>query len=381
MSSRRKLDSVEDMTSSSTKKIESYVFLFHSTSFSERGDSVTLLALGCAIIKRLNARIFIALPKGTLTVSKERVRFAESLGFVFLWYENKAELDSFARENAVTHTYVFSGGRRLDLPYYDKSDPESFRIADSFHITHAVFRNFDPHGDVYAYVSQWLFEASKKRFYFSYLFFRFRNRRNLSTKVLAWPHFIDWPPTNNSTTSDFRKIHNISENSVVIGRIGGFSEFSDPVAQKAIVRLLNIRTDIVCVFINTKPFLDHPRMLYLPPLERNLVKDFYEACDILINGRRMGESFGYSIVEPLSLGKPVIAPHWIRNIFMDKNHVRLLKKSGTLYRSQKHLERIVEKISNGSYSSEHWKSLASEYDSEKAMETLFMYLEGPPGAN
>ena len=66
------------------------------------------------------------------------------------------------------------------------------------------------------------------------------------------------------------------------------------------------------------------------------------ACDVLVNGRKMGESFGFSVVEPLSVGKPVIAPDVIRNIRMDKHHIQLLKPFNLLYKNAAHFSRLLD---------------------------------------
>ena len=141
-------------------------FLLHSTSFSERGDSVTLLAMAGLIKEEFGDRCAIVVPADAEHISEERISEAISRGFEVFRYRNKSELDAFAKSRGITHSYVFSSGRRTDLPYFDKSDPESFRIGDTFHITHVVFRNFDPHGEVYAYVSDWLMNWARPRIFF-----------------------------------------------------------------------------------------------------------------------------------------------------------------------------------------------------------------------
>jgi glycosyltransferase involved in cell wall biosynthesis len=56
----------------------------------------------------------------------------------------------------------------------------------------------------------------------------------------------------------------------------------------------------------------------------------------------MGESFGYSIFEPLAVGTPVVAPHPIRNPLMDKNHAEVLSGSGLLYWNSRSLSKKLE---------------------------------------
>ena len=319
-------------------------FLLHSTSFSERGDSVTLLALGGLIKEELGHGCAIAVPAYAENISEDRVSEAIGRGFEVFRYRNKSELDAFAKSRGITHTYVFSAGKRTDLPYFDKSDPESFRIGNTRHITHVVFRNFDPHGEVYAYVSDWLMSWARPRiFFWKALKFLLPLGRHNRPLVTSFPHFIEAWPTN-SSHKPLRQEVGIPVNAHVLGRIGGCSEFNDLAARKGVELILDTWEDSYAIFVNTPRFLDHPRVFFLDKLSRVDVKRFYDACDILINGRRMGESFGYSIVEPLSLGKPVIAPSFVRNPLMDKNHIRLLKGKGLLYSSAKGILRIYTRL-------------------------------------
>jgi glycosyltransferase involved in cell wall biosynthesis len=319
-------------------------FLLHSNSFSERGDSVTLLAIGGLLKREFGSECVIAVPADAEHVSAERMSEAISRDFEVFRYRNKSELDTFARSRGVTHSYVFHAGKKTDLPYYDESDPQSFRIGDTRHITHVVFRSFDPHGEVYAYVSDWLMAWAKPRiFFWRALGFLFSAGGKSRTLVTSFPHFIEEWPTSTSK-QPLRQEIGIPRNAHVIGRIGGFSEFDDLAARDGISLVLDTWPDSYAIFINTPRFLDHPRAFFLDKLSRAGVKRFYDACDVLINGRRMGESFGYSIAEPLSLGKPVIAPGFIRNPLMDKNHIKLLRGSGLLYSSAKSILRIYNRI-------------------------------------
>jgi hypothetical protein len=65
--------------------------------------------------------------------------------------------------------------------------------------------------------------------------------------------------------------------------------------------------------------------------------------DVFLNGRLMGESFGFSIVEPLSIGKPVLAPSILRNPRMDMHGFNLLRNLGLTYFSEPDLVRKMKK--------------------------------------
>jgi glycosyltransferase involved in cell wall biosynthesis len=345
-----------------------YSFLLHSNDFTERGDSVTLLSLGSAIARRFDASIVIAFPEKSPRVSEERVKEALDRGFEVFRYRDKSELDEFAVRRSISHSYVFSGGSKASLAYYDPDNPDSFRIGNSKHITHVVFRVFDPHGDAYTYVSDWLFAWAERKLRRSR---RWPSRNQIASGplVLSFPHFVEtWPRSSKKTS--FREEYGIPDSSVVIGRIGGFSEFNDPAAQRGLIKILKGNKSAIALLVNTKRFTDHPRAIFLPTLSRADVWRFYDACDVLLNGRRMGESFGYSIVEPLSLGKPVIAPHWIRNPLMDRNHLRVLSGLNLVYFSASHLNRIFNRIQKNRVPEQKLKAVSAPFSEKVAMDNL-----------
>lgn len=344
-------------------------FLMHSGSFSERGDSVTLLSLGSALRDYYSTEVYFAVPKNSEFISWTRIAEAELLGFEFIFYSDKQELLRLVEEKSITHTYVFSGGRRTDLPYFDKNDPESFRIGQTKHITHVVFKNYDPHGEIYGYVSEWLQKASLFRFLIR------RLSRRTKTKIMAIPHFVDWSEISHVPNSNLREALGIGPTEKVIGRLGGYREFSDPAAKRAIIKLLKKNPGYRVICVNTEPFFYHPRLIYIEKMTRAEVLDFYNACDVLVNGRLMGESFGYSIVEPLSLGKPVIAPHWIRNPLMDKNHIQILSQAKLLYYSSSHFQRLINKLVNQEPAAKKWMRLAHKFTAHESLKELFAELD------
>jgi glycosyltransferase involved in cell wall biosynthesis len=351
-------------------------FLLYSGSFSERGDSVTIISLAHLIKKQLGHDVVICIPGTSSHVSNKRIEEAKSQGIEVVRFSKKSDLDSFAVEQGITHTYVFSGGTRSSLPYFDPADEESFRIAKTKHITHVVFRNYDIHGDAYLYVSDWLFKSARPRLLLKNLFSKLDPKTALWTpKVIdAFPHFVE-TSTLLGRGLPLRNRLGIPAEAKVLGRIGGFSEFSDPAARQAVKKILDLSEKNFAIFVNTKEYFSHPRAFFLPALSRQDVAEFYGACDVLINGRRMGETFGYSIVEPLLLDKPVIAPHWIRNPIMDKHHISVLKGTGLLYFGTNHLVEIFKRLNTSTISAGSYAKLASEFTPERAAAKLQNVIE------
>lgn len=351
-------------------------FLLYSGSFSERGDSVTLISLAQLIKNHLGHDVVICIPGTSRHVSDNRIEEAKIQGIEVVRFSKKSDLDDFAVDQSITHTYVFSGGTRSSLPYFDLANKESFRIAKTKHITHVVFRNYDLHGDAYLYVSDWLFKSARPRLLLKKLFTKlFPATAPCAPKLVdAFPHFVD-TSTLLGTGLQLRKRLGIPAEARVLGRIGGFTEFSDPAAKQGVKRILDLSEDNYAIFVNTKECFSHPRAFFLPALSRQAVAEFYGACDVLINGRRMGESFGYSIIEPLLLDKPVIAPHWIRNPIMDKHHIGVLKGTGLLYLGANHLVEIFKRLNTSTIPKGSYAKLASQFTPDRAAAKLKNVIE------
>ena len=106
---------------------------------------------------------------------------------------------------------------------------------------HAVFQAYEPHGDRYAYVSEWL---SKK----------------MGHDTPFVPHIVSMPEPD----TDLRLTLNIPRSALVFGRYGGFTEFNVPFVKRTIENALKGRQDIYFVFMNTAPFIDSDRVVFLP---------------------------------------------------------------------------------------------------------------------
>ena len=328
--------------------------LLLADSFTERGDSVDLMSMSNALQDYLSIETTIAFGSGDSRTSNKRVAEARSLGLEVVEFSTKKDLEVLARSKNVTHTYVFSDGKPTSM-LYNRSDPGDFRILDTVHITRVVFRNFHPHGDHYLYVSEWLNKWARKK--------HGRKIEAMAHPQVSWlPHIVE--PIEGDGDFFRRKV-GLPKHSNVIGRIGGSDQFSDPAARAGVFALLEKHKDLFVVCANTKPFGSHERLIYTPPLSRASVWDFYAACSALINGRLMGESFGFSVAEPLSLGKPVIAPNWTRNPLMDRNHVDLLEGTNLLYNSKLDFVQKVEAALSDPLPKEDLRSRTADFRASK----------------
>ena len=310
-------------------------FVLHSNSISERGDSVALLELSLAL-KTVRFDVMVVFWAGSDANSQERIDEFETLGIQCVSYRTREDLELICENFQCSHFLTFSDGTKRGSAYC-RDDPENYRIGQAYHIVWAVFRVWDPHGDLYLYVSRWNYYSNFRKVLGR--FFGGSSHETEKTRVSFLEHFLSVKESLGGAS--FRETVGIPDGSPIVGRIGGHDQFSDVVAQAAVLRVLRNEPDLYFVFVNTLKFTDHPRVIFVSQLSRSEVWDFYSACQVLLNGRLMGESFGFGIVESLRLGKPVVAPHWIRNLGMDKNHITLLRGLGLLYRTERHLARII----------------------------------------
>ena len=178
---------------------------------------------------------------------------------------------------------------------------------------HCVFTMAEPHGDVYAGIS----EYTAKKY----------------NKSLYVPHIVN----RRECTEDVRKKLGIPHDALVLGRHGGMEYFNLPFVQQAIRDILKHRQDIWFLFLSTRPFINHERVIFLPWLEAEQDKyNAIHACDGMIHARLDGEMFGIAVGEFSCCNKPVIT--WSGKTSTgqdysgyDKAHIDILSKKAIVY--------------------------------------------------
>lgn len=224
---------------------------------------------------------------------------------VFRYDISFSECFQFVKDKNITHVYYIKAG-----------DNDGKLIPGVRNLIHVVFQNKDIHGDKYVYVSEWL--ASKM---------------NMPGKYI--PHIVSLP----EPKINFKKQLNIPDNSIIIGRHGGYNEFDLPFVHAEIYKALQVRTDLVFLFMNTRPIGPaHPNIIYVnSTFDLQNKSNFISTCDYMIHARNHGESFGLAICEFLHQGKPVIS--WKNGL--DQHHILLLKNQGLWYEDSVQLNNIL----------------------------------------
>jgi len=221
----------------------------------------------------------------------------------------------------------------IDLAYFINSGQTESLPTNCKTAVHAVFQFNQPHGDRYAYISEWL------------------SQKMSDGNIPFVPHIVQLP----DTAENYRGAFNIRADQKVIGRIGGYYTFDIPFVKQYIKRLVTSTDEFVFLFAGTEPFIDHPNVRFINEFHNPLKKaKFINTCDAMLHARDRGESFGLSVAEFLSLNKPVLA--W--NGGHDLNHLDMLKDSGLLYNDPSHLDELIRSLPDFK---EDWTKRVEQY--------------------
>lgn len=184
-------------------------------------------------------------------------------------------------------------------------------------IKHCVFDTKYPVSDFYISISEVLNE-----------------KNNTSIKVI--PHIVYVPSSDENLRNDLQ----IPSNAIVYGRYGGLDEFNISFTHEAIKKCLSLYNNCYFLFMNTKKFYEHPRIIYLDKnLDLNFKVTFINTCDAMIHARQMGETFGLSIGEFSTKNKPIITCKC-----GDLEHIKILGDKAIVYNSTEELMNIFENI-------------------------------------
>jgi hypothetical protein len=226
---------------------------------------------------------------------------------------------------------------KLDTCYFIKYGHNDFPLPDVHTAVHAVFQAKDPHGDRYAYISEWLSE-------------------HMGGDIPFVPHIVELPEPNDN----YRKKLNIGDDKIVIGRYGGYLSFDLSFVREQLKTFLEYNDNFVFLMVNTEPFYKHPNIRYIDTITDVQKKsNLINTCDAMLHARMRGESFGLSIAEFLSLNKPVLA--WEGGL--DLNHTVMLKDSGLLYDEVN----FLDKLKNIKDFNEDWSKRTVEFKPSTVM--------------
>lgn len=267
----------------------------------------------------LNNRSIMVFPKDGVASEGAKKRFQDR--FETYFYSSREELETIADKVGADVCYFIKNGSN-----------DGLLISGKKNVIHVVFQHFEPHGDVYAYVSNWLSKT-------------YGGGKNPSV-----PHIIRAPM---NTADDLREELGISRDAKVFGVIGGTDSFKLISATNAVLDTIERRNDRYFIFVKTRmpvwfPWinarirkaLQSGRLIYLDEITDFDKKErFINSCDAMLHARRRGETFGIALGEFALRGKPVIV--YKSDKTKDKGHYEILKDTANYYTSRQSLCRIL----------------------------------------
>lgn len=205
-------------------------------------------------------------------------------------------------------------------------------------LMHAVFPSYQPHGDVYAYISEWLARTSG----------------NNSPFV---PHMINLPNFEGSYKNLFK-----TQDKLVIGWYGG-NNFEIPFVRQVVINIAKKRKDIIFLFMNQEPFCSEPNIIFLEGTTDTKIKvEFINTCDIMIHARERGETFGLAIAEFSTMNKPIIT----YKESPERCHIEILGNKGLYYSNSNDLFNILMNIQKSDIEGKDWNCY-QDFTPEKIM--------------
>jgi len=316
---------------------------FHSNQLCERGTEIALYDYA-HFNETILSNESVILANGTSknnTVSameKFRKRFT-----VYL-YSDFNEVDSILSNEGVDVLYAIKSGK-IDNVVSNKVKT----------VVHCVFNPSEPHGDVYASISQ-----------------RLNQRFGVAIPVV--PHMAYLP----DYTGNLREELGIPSNAVVFGRYGGLDMFDIGFVHETINYIVNNRENIYFLFMNTKPFYrswlrrSHKHIIHLPStvsLERKV--QFINSCDAMLHARSGGETFGLAVAEFSIKNKPIITWGPGQNIiagrYYDDAHLDMLGDKAIVYSNADELHNILMNFDTTIMSTKKWDMYSESYSPEVVM--------------
>jgi len=247
-------------------------------------------------------------------------------------YSDWGEVDSIIEREKIDILYMIKGGE------FDGKVTQKCKC-----VIHSVFQNYDPHGDVYAYIAEW--EAQK-----------------MSQGEMPYvTHMFNLP----EATTTLRESLGIPEQAVVFGRHGGINEFNIPFVQQVVERAALNNRFLYFLFLNTKPFcLPLPNIIHLDPIyDLDEKVKFFNTCDAMLHARVLGEIFSMSIGEFLTMGKPVLS--WPGGT--DEGHHHMLQDKAIWYRDAEELYNLLVSFDPAKHDPDDYRALVAQYSPQNVM--------------
>jgi hypothetical protein len=300
----------------------------HSDNLCARGVPKSVFNYACQLEQMFQHDIICVYDKTS--------RFNDQLGidkfsnrFPTYGYDKWSEVEGLLKAESIELLYTQNSGA---------NDGKSTEIIPT--LVHSVFQTHQPHGAVYAYISEWL------------------------ASVMPGNHgYVPYMVEAQKPVADLRAELGIPAGALVFGRHGADTQFNIEFAQEGVHEIAKNNRDIYFLFLNTLPFCEElENIIHLPKtVDEPLISSFINACDAMLHARAMGESFGLAVAEFLSHDKPVVSFKGGN----DKNHLYMMAEKGMWYTDKESLSDTIlkfERLPKGAY-----KSCVNQFTPENVM--------------
>lgn len=221
--------------------------------------------------------------------------------------QNMSFLSEGVRKEKIDKLYIQKCGKKNDGRWVDNVPC----------LIHCVGCENDPHGERYAYVSEWLSDYMSKG------------------QIPFVPYIAHLPEHENH----FRAALGIPRDAIVFSRMGGYYSWNIPWVNNCIKLALDLRDDIYFLFVQTHKFIEHERVIHINPFSSLYNKrKFINTSDAFLHARNEGESFGMAVAEYSICDKPVIT--WSES--KERNHIVTLGNKGIYYKNAEDLISILK---------------------------------------
>jgi hypothetical protein len=232
--------------------------------------------------------------------------------FNVFYYSSQQDIDNIILSMNVSHLFIIKAG-----------DWDGLISNRCKNIIHCVFTTSMPHGQVYTPIGQTI--------------------NNLhGTNFPVTPYMITLPDCDENLRTEL----NIPSDAIVFGRYGGKESFDIKFVHNVIQKILEVRSDVYFLFMNTDEFYNHKNITYLPGnSDMGFKRKFINTCDALLHARDRGETFGLTCGEFSMCKKPVIT-YGIAN---ENEHLLILKEKAVIYNSPFDLYNILNTFTKDKY--------------------------------
>jgi hypothetical protein len=331
--------------------------LLHDNCLTERGTTTSIINYSREL-KALGFEVFIGYNSEHSTQSDPDVVKKVAAEFDLVPYATRSELHRFGKSLDLDFFYAQKGGNR-----------DGIEIPGTKNLVHAVFQMLEPHGERYAFISEWLARkvsrSPKRRVRFLQRAVAQGDLRSVRQSVRLTYPYVPYIVALPQPQADIRDEMGISKEVKIIGTLCGSSEFNIPFVKSWVIETAQRSNETVFLLPNVPAFCDLPNVRFMPKIIREQQKaDYLNSLNVFLHAREIGESFGMAIHEALSLGVPVMTYNGGR----DKNHVELLQGTGWLYENGNDLDQLSRLLDSRSAETALLaKSLAAPYSAKNVI--------------